>query len=87
MATERSWTSASEIADYAFCPRSHWYHEHPPAEGPSSAHLARAAAGTRFHATTLAAERRHAEHGGAYWVGLLVGVVLLVGGIAWIFHP
>ena len=86
MAAERSWTSASEIADYTFCPRSHWYHDHPPAEGPTSAHRARAAAGQRFHASHLSAERRRAEHGGAYWAGLLVGVVLLLGGIAWIFH-
>jgi hypothetical protein len=87
MATRRSWASASDLADYAFCPRAHWYHDHPPAEGPTSSQLARAAAGTRFHASVLSAERRHAEHGGAYWVGLLVGALLLLGGLAWIFHP
>jgi CRISPR/Cas system-associated exonuclease Cas4 (RecB family) len=86
MASEGSWTSASELADYAFCPRAHWYHDHPPPEGPSSAARARSAAGTRFHATTLSAERHHAEHGGAYWAGLLIGVALLLGGTVWIFH-
>ncbi len=87
MGTERSWTSASEIAEYAFCPRASFYHAHPPSEGPSPSARAGAAAGTRFHARALAAERRHAEHAGAYWVGLAVGVALLLGGIAWIFHP
>jgi CRISPR/Cas system-associated exonuclease Cas4 (RecB family) len=86
MSSERSWTSASELADYAFCPRSHWYHEHPPAEGPTSAQQRRAAAGTRFHARSLAAERRHEEQRGGYWIALLIGLVLLLGGVAWLFH-
>jgi CRISPR/Cas system-associated exonuclease Cas4 (RecB family) len=87
MATQRSWASASDLADYAFCPRAHWYHDHPPPEGPTSAHRARSAAGVRFHTVALTAERRHATYGGAYWVGLLVGVLLLLGGLAWLFHP
>ncbi|HTW77539.1 MAG TPA: hypothetical protein VMG14_07255 [Thermoplasmata archaeon] len=87
MSAERSWTSASDLADYAYCPRSHWYHEHPPDGGPSSDARARAAGGQRYHARTLGAERRRAEHGAAYWGALLVGVLLVLGGIAWILHP
>ena len=87
MATRRSWASASDLADYAFCPRSHFYHEHPPAEGPSAVSRERALAGRRFHERTLTAERRRADHPGAYWAALAVGIVLLIGGAWWILHP
>jgi hypothetical protein len=87
MAAERPWVSASDLADYTFCPRSHWYHEHPPAEGATRSSQRRASAGTRYHGRTLAAERRRAEHGGAYWAGLGLGLVLVLGGVLWILHP
>ncbi|MGI0071641.1 MAG: hypothetical protein ACRECT_06200 [Thermoplasmata archaeon] len=87
MGSEGSWVSASDLADYAYCPRAHWYHEHPPAGGPSAVAQRRAAAGTRYHQYALGAERRRAEHGGAYWVALILGLFLVVGGLAWIFHP
>jgi|HubBroStandDraft_1064217.scaffolds.fasta_scaffold04688_9 hypothetical protein len=81
------WVSATDLADYAYCPRSHWYHDHPPPGGPSRGALARSAAGTHYHQQVLGAERRRAEHGGAYWVGLVLGVLLLIGGLAWFFRP
>jgi hypothetical protein len=84
MATERSWATASDLADYAFCPRSHWYHDHPPTDGPTRSSQLRAGAGVRFHDRALSAERRRSEHGAAYWAGLLLGVVLVLGGAAWI---
>lgn len=81
------WVSASDLADYAYCPRAHFYHDHPP-DGSSDADAdRRARAGRAFHARELAGERRRAEHGAAYWGALLVGVVLLLGAVAWIFHP
>jgi CRISPR/Cas system-associated exonuclease Cas4 (RecB family) len=79
------WVSASDLADYAFCPRSHYYHEHPPAGEPDQASQARADAGRRYHTRTLGAERRRAEAGGAYWGALLAGSLVVVGGLAWIF--
>ena len=82
-----AWTSASDLADYAYCPRSLWYHDHPPDAGPSRAARRRAESGQRYHARELTGERRRAEHGGAYWAALAVGVVLLAGALAWIFHP
>jgi len=81
------WVTASDLADYAFCPRSHWYHDHPPREGSTRESQHRSAAGTRYHRRVLGAERRRAEHGAAYWAALAVGAVLIVGGVAWIFHP
>jgi hypothetical protein len=81
------WVSATDLADYAYCPRSHWYHEHPPRGGPSPAARERAAFGQRFHARVLSGERRRAAHGAAYWAALGVGVLLVLGALAWIFHP
>ena len=81
------WVSASELAEYAYCPRAHYYARHPPAVGPPRASGRRARAGERFHARTLGAERRHAEHGAAYWAALALGILLVVGALAWIFHP
>lgn len=86
MSADRSWTSASDLADYAYCPRSHWYHEHPPPGGESSDALARASQGRRYHARTIGGELRRARHTGAYWAALFVGLLLLVGGVAWVFH-
>ncbi len=87
MATRRSWVSASDLADYAFCPRSYWYREHPPEAGASRASQARAAAGQSYHQRTLAGERRRAEHPAGYWAALAIGVLLVLGAMAWIFHP
>ncbi|MGA9840066.1 MAG: hypothetical protein WBE40_03915 [Thermoplasmata archaeon] len=81
------WVSATDLADYAYCPRAHWYHDHPPAGGPTSDGRERAAAGTRVHAGTLGAERSRAEHGAAYWAALTVGILLVLGGVAWILRP
>jgi CRISPR/Cas system-associated exonuclease Cas4 (RecB family) len=87
MEPDRGWTSPSDLADYAYCPRSHWYRHHPPAEGPSAAAVERTRAGVRYHDRILTAERRRAERGATYWVGVLAGLGLVVGGVVWLFHP
>lgn len=45
------WVSASEIGDYAYCPRSHWYAR---TRGDAVAEDPRAARGRSFHARSLA---------------------------------
>ncbi|HXY46496.1 MAG TPA: hypothetical protein VEK13_01175 [Thermoplasmata archaeon] len=80
------WTSPTDLADYAYCPRSHWYRHHPPARGPTAYSSGRREAGERYHSRALTAERRRAERGSAYWIGLLVGVLLVVIGVAWLLH-
>ena len=85
MASDGPWVSATDLADYAFCPRSHYYHEHPPAGGPTPDSERRAGAGARYHHRVLGAELRREEHAGAYWTALAIGFVLVVGGVAWIF--
>lgn len=84
MAADEEWTSPSDLADYAYCPRSHWYRHHPPDEGPSPYASARRQRGARYHARTLGAERARDEHGWAYWTGVLAGVGLVTAGVAWL---
>lgn len=78
------YVSASDLADYAYCPRSYWYRHHPPPGGPSDASLRSSAAGTRAHARQLRGERRRAEYGGLYWALVALGVLLAVGGVLWL---
>ena len=86
MADSDRWVSASDLAEYAYCPRAHWYHEHPPPGGRGRSAERRADAGRRFHARELGGERRRAEHGAAYWAALLLGAALFLGAVVWIFH-
>jgi hypothetical protein len=80
------WVSASELADYAYCPRSWWYSRHPPAEGRSAASERSARAGIRYHERVLAAEWRREQAGVAYLVLLALAIVLVGGGLLWILH-
>lgn len=80
------WVSASEIADYAYCPRSWWYSRHPPAEGRTAASERSALAGIRYHERVLAAEWQRERAGTAYLVLLAVAAVLITGGLLWILH-
>ena len=81
------WVSATDLAEYTYCPRAHWYRDHPPEGGPSRSSQERAERGRRYHDRELTGERHRAEHRGAYWVALALGVLLALGAIAWIFHP
>jgi hypothetical protein len=78
------YVSASDLADYAYCPRSHWYRYHPPPGGPAPDSVRSAAAGTRVHGRQLGGERRRAEHGVAYWLLLAIGLLVVVGGVVWL---
>lgn len=87
MDPDDGWTSPSDLADYAYCPRSHWYRYHPPPGAPNEDSRERAAAGVRYHDRVLTGERHRAERGGTYWGVLLLGVGLAVLGAWWLFHP
>jgi len=87
MATDDGWTSASDIADYVYCPRSHWYRHHPPPGGPSRSSQRRALEGSRVHDRVLVAERHRDERGGVYWGVLLLGLLFAAGGVWWLLHP
>ncbi len=81
-----AWTSPTDLADYAYCPRSHFYRHHPPVGATRGEADGRRAAGERYHGRVLSAERHRAERGSAYWIGLLVGVLLVLVGIAWFLY-
>ena len=79
-----AWISASEVADYAYCPRSWWSSRHPPEGGRDPASERSSRAGIRYHERVLAAEWRRERAGTAYWVLLALALVLVVGGLLWI---
>jgi len=84
--SEVPWVSASELADYAYCPRSWWYRGHPPPGGRAASSERSARAGIRYHERVLSAELRRERAGRAYLVLLGIGVALVVGGVLWIWR-
>ena len=83
-AGDGSYVTASDLADYAYCPRSHWYRYHPPPGGPSREAVRSSVAGTRSHLRQLRGVRRRADRGSTYWVLVVVGLLVVVGGVLWL---
>ena len=82
------WASATDLAEYAYCPRAWYYRHHPPPEGSDAVSERRSAIGEEYHRITLREEERLERAAPAY-AALLVGFLLLlaVGVGAWIlFH-
>ncbi len=67
------WATASELAEYAYCPRA-WYYRRQFPDAPTTASEA---AGQRYHARLLGGEARRAGRGGLYWIGAVVGAVAI----------
>lgn len=77
------WASASELAEYAYCPRALYYRRRDPdAPEPGAA-----VAGRRYHARVLGAERRRDERAGLYWAGLALGLLIVAVAVAAAVHP
>jgi len=77
--------SASDLAEYAYCPRSWWYSEHrSPDEAARSSQRARSR-GRSYHDRTLRAEARRERWGAAYAVLLTLAVALVLGGVVWLW--
>ena len=72
------WVSASDLAEYAYCPRSYWYSRHPESYPGESRPDPRARAGASFHRRVLSAERRREDHAAGYAALLLAGVAIVV---------
>jgi CRISPR/Cas system-associated exonuclease Cas4 (RecB family) len=81
------WVTASDLAEYAFCPRAYWYTRHPPAEGPEPSNATARHLGERYHARTLATRYRRERWSTVWWLLVAAGVflcllaLLQVGGI------
>ncbi|HTT25843.1 MAG TPA: hypothetical protein VMH90_02620 [Thermoplasmata archaeon] len=72
------WVSAGDLADYAFCPRSHWYaRTRPDARVPRES-ARRVARGEAFHASALSGVRARSTRRGAYAAAVLLGILLAV---------
>jgi CRISPR/Cas system-associated exonuclease Cas4 (RecB family) len=82
---EPSWASASDLEEYAYCPRAHYYRHHPPPGGPAPESVRRADDGRRYHDRVLSAEARREAHGTGYLLAILLGLLLAAGGAAWLF--
>ena len=80
------YVTASELADYAFCPRAHYYAHHPGGRAVADGALERERAGVRYHTGTTRSDRRWAETSPLPWLLVLLGGVLLVavGLLGWI---
>jgi CRISPR/Cas system-associated exonuclease Cas4 (RecB family) len=70
--------TASDLAEYAYCPRAYWYRRHPPAEGPSPSSRVARAGGERYHARTLTARYRRERWSAVWWVLVAAGLFLFL---------
>lgn len=83
--THEGWVSASDLAEYSYCPRALYYRRHPPAEGPTPASVVRAQQGRARHDRALVRTHEREAHLGRY-IGLTaLGVALALAGGLWLF--
>jgi hypothetical protein len=82
-ASSDEWASASDLAEYAYCPRAWYYRKNFPGAPVSPQARSSSQAGERYHRATLAAELRRERYGAGYALALLVALALVVGGVAW----
>lgn len=84
-----AYRSASELGEYAFCPRAQYYRHHPPGGPPNPQTEQDVARGDRYHERSGAAILRRQRSARAWvWVLLAAGgglAALVV--IAWVGLP
>ena len=68
--------TASDLAEYAYCPRAYWYRRHPPPEGPARSSREARAGGERYHARVLTTRYRRERWSVIWWILVAVGVLL-----------
>ena len=78
MAPSGRWTTPSELAEYAYCPRAWYYRTTRPEPAPSAGQRA----GVAYHRRELGGERRRADHGRLLWCLVLAGIALGLLGVA-----
>jgi CRISPR/Cas system-associated exonuclease Cas4 (RecB family) len=71
------WVTAAELAEFAYCPRAHWYSVHRPDTPAPRSSARRQSAGEAYHAREGRAIVHRRARSGGYWA-LLLGAVLLL---------
>ncbi|MFZ0891039.1 MAG: hypothetical protein WB778_08970 [Thermoplasmata archaeon] len=85
LSTPTPWVTVSDLSEYAFCPRAHWYRAHPPPEGRTHRATRSAARGTRYHERVIGAEVRRQDRLGWYLAGIGAAALCVAGGIGWLW--
>ncbi|MCI4331552.1 MAG: hypothetical protein L3K19_06875 [Thermoplasmata archaeon] len=80
---DAGWCTASDLAEYAYCPRAHFYRHHPPPGGidPESARSQHV--GTRYHARRSMAMETREQHAGRWIAALALAIGLLWLAVYW----
>lgn len=81
------WVTASDLAEYAYCPRALWYRRHPPPDGPSRSSQVARAEGERFHVRTLQRRARAERWSGVGWLLVGLGLLLVVVAVLSVARP
>lgn len=79
---ETRWVSASELAEYAYCPRAHFYRGRVPDSALSHSAVRSLDRGRAWHARELSVER-HATGWGRLLLVLGALLLVTVGAVAW----
>ena len=82
-AAPAGWVTASDLAEYAYCPRAFYYR----LRRPDAPETARSSSGRRYHARVLGAERWRADHPAALWAGVVLGVAVAALGVVGAVRP
>lgn len=78
--------TASDLAEYAYCPRAYWYQYHPPPEGPDLASRAARAHGERFHLRALTVRSRRERWSPLWWMLVAAGLLLSLFALVQVVH-
>ena len=70
------WVTASDLAEYVYCPRAHWYRHHPPRGGPTARAIAARAVGADYHSQELEARVRLERWVPLWWVLVATGLLV-----------
>lgn len=81
------WVTASDLAEYAYCPRALWFRWHPPPEGPAPASRSDRTRGDRFHDSELGRRARRERWSGVGWVLVGGGFLLFLFAFLIVVHP
>jgi CRISPR/Cas system-associated exonuclease Cas4 (RecB family) len=71
------WCSASDLSEYAYCPRAHWYRHHGSPAGIDAHSRRSQELGISYHERSLSALEEREGHVGR-WVAIVVLAVAML---------